>query len=91
MKCLVPIPNGFLDHLKRSGETGIGYQVVSVALKDGRSFDQVATSEGYIVEVRGYREIPFATNDVASVAVNHKRWNFRGGSDARNKSRAAIA
>jgi hypothetical protein len=91
MKCLVPIPNGFLDHLKRSGETGIGYQVVSVALKDGRCFDQVATSEGYIIEVRGYREIPFATNDVASVAVNHKRWNFRDGSDARNKSRAATA
>jgi hypothetical protein len=91
MKCLVPIPNGFLDHLKRSGETGIGYQVVSVALKDGRCFDQVATNEGYIVEVRGYREIPFATNDVASVAVNHKRWNFRDASDARNKSRAATA
>ena len=91
MKCLVPIPSRFLDHLKRSGETGIGYQVVSVELKDGRTFDQVAASEGCIVEVRGYREIPFATNDVASVTLNHKRWNFRDGSDARNKCRAATA
>jgi hypothetical protein len=91
MKCLVPIPGRFVDYLKRAEETGIGYQVVSVELKDGRSFDQVATSEGCIIEVRGYEEIPFATDDVASVKVNHKRWNFRDGSDARSKSRAAAA
>jgi hypothetical protein len=91
MKRLVPIPSGFVDELKRAKETGIGYQVVSVQLKDGRSFDQVATSEGCIIEVRGYEEIPFAPDDVASVSVNHKRWNFRDGSDARSKSRAASA
>ncbi len=91
MKCVVPIPNRFVDHLKQAKETGIGYQVVSVELKDGRSFDQVATSEGCIIEVRGYKEIPFASDDVASVSVNHKRWNFRDGSDARSKSRAATA
>jgi hypothetical protein len=89
MKCLVSIPSAFVDYLKRTSETGIGYQVVSVVLKDGRSFDQVATSEGCIIAVRGYEEIPFASDDVASVSVNHKRWNFRDGSDARTKSRAA--
>lgn len=91
MKCLVPIPIRFVDQLKRAEETGLGYQVVSVELKDGRSFDQVATSEGCIIEVRGYKEIPFAAEDVASVSINHKRWNFRDGSDARCKSRAATA
>ena len=77
--------------MKRSGETGIGYQVVSVELKDGRSFDQVVASEGCIIEVRGYEEIPFAPEEVASVIVNHKRWNFRDGSDIRVKCRAATA
>lgn len=72
MKCLVPIPSRFVDQLKRAGETGIGYQVVSVMLKDGRSFDQVATSEGCIIEVWGFKEIPFAPDDVASVSVNHR-------------------
>ncbi len=91
MKCVVPIPSRFVDHLKQARETGIGYQVVSVELKDGRFFDQVATSEGCIIEVRGYKEIPFASDDMASVSVNHKRWNFRDGSDARSKSRAATA
>jgi hypothetical protein len=28
---------------------------------------------------------------VASVNVNHKRWNFRGGSGVRTKGRAATA
>jgi hypothetical protein len=91
MKHLVLIPSRFADHLKGAKETGIGYQVVSVELKDGRSFDQVVTSEGCIIEVRGYTEIPFAADDVASVSLNHKHWNFRDGSDARSKSRAATA
>lgn len=91
MKRLVPIPSTFLDHLKRAGETGIGYQVVSVELRDGRSFDQVVTSEGCIIEVRGFKEIPFSPEEVASVNVNHKRWNFRGGSEVRAKVRVATA
>jgi hypothetical protein len=89
MKRLVPIPSGCVDHLNGVNETGIGYQIVSVELKDGRFFEQVVASEGCIIEVRGYKEIPFAPDDVALVRVNHKRWNFRDVSDARAKSRAA--
>lgn len=91
MKCLVPIPSGCVDHLRGAEETGIGYHVVSVELKDGRSFDQVVVSEGFIIEVRGYKEIPFVPEDVESVSVNHKHWNFREGSDARSKGRARAA
>ena len=91
MKRLVPIPCGCAEHLKSTKETGIGYQVVSVQLKDGRIFEQVAISEGCIIEVRGYKEIPFSADDVISVSVNHKRWNFREQSDTRAKRRAATA
>jgi hypothetical protein len=91
MKCLVPIPADSVDSLKREKETGIGYQVVSVKLKDGRCFDQVVASEGCVIQVRGYEAVPFAPDDVASVSVNHKRWNFRDASHARNTSRAASA
>jgi hypothetical protein len=38
MKRLTP-PDSVVE-LKRNLETGIGYQVVSVTLKDGRYFDQ---------------------------------------------------
>jgi hypothetical protein len=89
MKCLFPIPEACLDYLKQGAETGIGYQLGSVELKDGRFFDQVVVSECCIIEVRGYAEIPFAPHEVASLNINHKRWNFRDVSDARVKSRAA--
>jgi hypothetical protein len=56
MKCLVQIPSRFVDHLNQNNETGIGYQAVSVELKEGRSFDQVATSEGCIIESGGTRK-----------------------------------
>jgi len=91
MNRLVPMASKFVEQLRQAKETGIGYQVVSVELKDGRSFEQVTTSEGCIIEVRGYKEIPFAPDDVASVSVNHRRWNFREGSDARSKVRATTA
>ena len=91
MKCLFPIPEACLDQLKRASETGMGYQIVAVQLKDGRSFEQVVVSECCIIEVRGYAEIPFAPEDVASVSINHKRWNFRDGSNTRAKCRAATA
>jgi hypothetical protein len=90
-KCLYPVPQACLDHLKRCEDTGFGYQIISVDLSDGRRFDQVVASEGCIIEVRGYKEIPFAPEEVASVSVNHNRWNFRDASDARTKCRTAAA
>lgn len=91
MRCLHPIPKECLAQLQQAGETGIGYQIVSVELKDGRYFDQAVVSEGCIIEVRGYREIPFSVDEVATISVNHHRWNFRDGSDSRLKARAACA
>jgi hypothetical protein len=77
MKRLVQIPHEHASILKRHRETGIGYHVVSVTLKNGKHFDQVITSEGCVIQVRGHRDVPFSPEDVAAVDVNHKRWNFR--------------
>lgn len=83
MKHLVTIPNGWADYLRRQEPTGLGYQVVSVKLKDGRTFGQVIVSEGCVIQVRGHREVPFQPDEVASVQVNHRRWNFRVPDSAR--------
>jgi hypothetical protein len=94
MKRLTPIPPDSVAELKRDAETGIGYQVVLVTLKDGRHFDQVVVSYGFIIQVRGYQDIPFAPDEVSTVRVNHKGWNFRGWSDSVRhigKSRTATA
>jgi hypothetical protein len=91
MKCLFPIPEKCLSLLNEGAETGIGYRVVSVTLYDGRTFDQVVVSEGCIIEVRGYKGIPFSMDELAEVRLTHKKWNFRDGSDSRAKVRAAHA
>lgn len=78
MRNTVPIPLVWLDYLKKQPETGMGYQVVSVQLKDGRKFRQVVAQDGFFTQVRGYRDMPFTDpEDVAAVEVNHKRRNFR--------------
>jgi hypothetical protein len=77
MKRLIQFPLEFSTHLQEHKETGMGYHVVSVTLKSGKHFDQVVTSQGCVIQVRGHREVPFTPEEVASVDVNHKQWNFR--------------
>src|SRR5580704_616516 len=94
MKCVVSLPPESLSALRNEKQTGPGYQVVAVQLKDGRRFDQVVASEGCIIAVRGHNELPFRTEEVSDVLVNHKHWNFKKWSDARRprvKAAAATA
>jgi hypothetical protein len=92
MKCVVSLPPESQKLLKSQKNTGPGYQVVEIQLKDGRWFDQVVASEGCIIAVRGHQELPFRSEDVASVCVNHKHWNFKKWSDARRpKAKGAAA
>jgi hypothetical protein len=34
-------------------------------------------SEGHVIQVRGFSDVPFAPEDVARVRLSHRRWNFR--------------
>lgn len=77
MKRLIQFPHEYASLLKRHRETGMGYHVVSVTLKSGKRFDQVLTSEGCVIQVRGHRDVPFTPEEVAAVDVNHRSWNFR--------------
>jgi hypothetical protein len=77
MKRLIHIPLEFSTRVQGQKETGMGYHVVSVTLKSGKHFDQVVTSQGCVIQVRGHNEVPFTHDEVANVDVNHKQWNFR--------------
>ena len=57
-------------------ETGMGYQVASVVLKDGSRHDQVLIESGLITKVRGRLDIPFAEEDIAEIIVTHDKWPF---------------
>ena len=57
--------------LRAQPETGMDYQVASVFLADGRRFDQVVVTGGYITNVGEDSHIPFREEDITSIEVNH--------------------
>jgi hypothetical protein len=72
------LPKNWSDYLNSKGETGMGYQVVAVTLRDGRAIEDVAVIESHIIgEVRGYDDIPFEPEDIVSLELTHRRWKFR--------------
>jgi predicted fused transcriptional regulator/phosphomethylpyrimidine kinase len=64
------------SELASKPETGMGYQVVSVILKNGEKFDQVAVVEGRITEIRGRKDIPFTEEQIAQIILTHDKWDF---------------
>jgi hypothetical protein len=77
MKKPVPIPPASLNRLKKDDLNDFGYQFVSVKLKDGRVFGHAVASEGCLIQVKGFREIPFVETDIESVEADAEPWNFR--------------
>jgi hypothetical protein len=73
---MIALSQKLAEKLHAQPETGMGYQVITVFLKDGRRFDQVAVVEGFITEIRGRKDVPFAESDIADIIVTHDKWNF---------------
>lgn len=57
-------------------ETGMGYQVASIILKDGSRYDQALVVAGCITRIRGLKTIPFGESQVADIVVTHDKWDF---------------
>lgn len=70
------IPSDLAASLRSQPETGMGYWVVRVKLRDGREYPRVAIVEGQVVEVFGHDDIPFDPADVVELSVTHDRWQF---------------
>jgi hypothetical protein len=91
MERSVHIPIASAEQLEKERESGPGYRFVSIRLKDGRCFEPAVASEGHIIQVKGYRYLPFASEEVESVALSEKRWNFRRKQEDRPKEASASA
>jgi hypothetical protein len=61
------------ESLADQAETGMGYHVVSIYLKDGRCFDRVVLIGGLISSVSGSQEIPFSEEEIARIVVTHDK------------------
>jgi hypothetical protein len=71
------LPNELSQILLDQPETGDELHIVSVTLKDGRVFEDVAVSQCSIVAaVRGQAYVPFDGRDVVKLQVTHRRWGF---------------
>ena len=68
---MIALSNKWAPVLVSQPETGMGYQVASVVLKDGRKFNRVVVVGGYITSVQGSDDVPFAKNEIREILVNH--------------------
>ena len=73
---MITLSGKWASELASKPETGMGYQVVSVILKNGEKFDQVAVVEGRITEIRGRKDIPFTQDQIAQIILTHDKWDF---------------
>jgi hypothetical protein len=65
-----------METVRNLPETGMGYTVVSITLKDGRKFDQVVIDSGWLIRVRGLPDIPFCESDITAIKASHEKWNW---------------
>jgi hypothetical protein len=73
---MIELSPKWLDFLMHSPETGMGYQIVSVVLKDGTQLDRVVVIDGKIASIKGRDDIPFISDDIQEIIVTHDKWDF---------------
>lgn len=67
---MVTLNEKWSEYLKWQPETGMGYQIAQVELKDGRVFNRVLILGDQIHEVDGSTTIPFSeTDEIVSITV----------------------
>jgi hypothetical protein len=70
---MLALSNKWAPILASQPETGMGYQIASVFLMDGRRFDQVSIVGGFITKIGGSTDIPFNEAEIEKIVVNHGR------------------
>jgi hypothetical protein len=66
---LLPLSDKWVSVLNSQPETGMGYQIASVFLVDGRRFDGVAIVGGFVTKIGDDSAIPFKEEQIAKIVV----------------------
>jgi hypothetical protein len=66
---MIALSAQWAPRLKEQPESGMGYQVATVVLKDGRRVNRVTIVGGTITAVEGQNKIPFVEADIADIVV----------------------
>ncbi len=83
-KNAVRLSEKWVAFLAKQPETGMGYQVVSVKVKGGQWYERVVVESPFIRGAIGYKELPFAVDDIDEIVVTHDKrdlgnWDFAEG------------
>jgi len=73
---MITLSASWAPKLLAHGETGMGYQIASIILKDGRRFDQVVIVGGYLTQIKGINDVPFFEEEIEDIIVTHDKWDF---------------
>lgn len=63
--------DSLIDRLTAQPESGMGYQLVTVVLKDSHRFKRVTAVEGQLTDRAGTWDPPFREIDIEDLAVTH--------------------
>ncbi|MGD0546445.1 MAG: hypothetical protein ABR991_01290 [Terracidiphilus sp.] len=70
---MVHLSDKWAKNLVSQPETGMGYQIVTVYLKDGRHFEKVTIVGGTLASVHGHSKVPFEEPDIEKIVVTHEQ------------------
>lgn len=73
---MITLSNKWEPKLVAQGETGMGYQIATVVLKDGRRFDRVVIVGAHITQIKDIEGIPFSEDQINEIIVTHDKWDF---------------
>jgi hypothetical protein len=70
---MLPLSDRWAPFLTSQPEAGMGYQIGTVVLKDGRRFLKVIIDSGVITSVDGRTDIPFTEADIETITIHNRR------------------
>lgn len=70
---MISLSEKWIRKLAAEPEAGMGYQIVSLVLNDGRHFDPVLVIEGRIAQISGRTDIPFTEEQVVELKVTNDK------------------
>jgi len=70
---MLKLSNKWASFFNAQPETGMGYVVTTVILKDGRRFERVCVIGGIVSSIEGRTDIPFDESEIREFIVTHDK------------------
>jgi hypothetical protein len=82
------LPERWSKFLLTQPETGMGYHVTAITLRDGQVIEDVAIVDHCVVaEVRGQPDIDFNPAEITGIQITHRKWDFMNASPGEKSGR----